>query len=63
MQTLVQKWRENGVNFILCATATVPLFFALALPRRAPPFFIRASGASAQHWAKDNVVVVGWVLL
>ena len=35
MQNLVRKWR---------ATATVPLFFTLAPPRRAPPFSVRASG-------------------
>ena len=29
------------------ATATAPLFFTLAPPRRAPPFLVRASGAVA----------------
>ena len=29
------------------ATATVPLFFTLAPPRRAPPFLVSVSGAVA----------------
>ena len=33
--------------FYFRATATAPLFFALALPRRAPPFSVCASGVVA----------------
>ena len=46
MQNLVRKWRGNGANFFR-ATATVPLFFTLVPPRRAPAFLVRASGAVA----------------
>ena len=30
------------------ATATAPLFFTLAPPRRVPPFLVRASGVVAR---------------
>ena len=40
------KWWELA-SFYLHATATAPLFFALAPPRRAPPFSVHASGAVA----------------
>ena len=43
---MAQKWRELA-SFYFRATATAPLFFALALPRRAPTFSVRASGAVA----------------
>ena len=29
------------------------IFFNFAPPRRTPPFLVRASGASAQHWKKE----------
>ena len=43
-------WLENVAEmapFIFRTTATAPLFFTLAPPRRAPPFTVRASGAVA----------------
>ena len=46
MQTLIRKWHEL-TPFYFRTTATAPLFFTLAPPRRAPPFLVRASGAVA----------------
>ena len=46
MQNLVRKWRGIA-SFYFHATATAPLFFALAPPRPTPPFPVRASGAVA----------------
>ena len=46
MQNLVLKWRELAPLFFR-ATATSPLFFTSAPPRRAPSFSVRASGAVA----------------
>ena len=46
MQNLVRKWRKLA-PFYFRATATVPLFFVLAPPRRATPFSVRTSGAVA----------------
>ena len=52
---MVRKWHELA-PFYFRASATAPLYFALAPQRRAPPFSVRASGevslksgASAQH--------------
>ena len=45
MQNLVRKWRELSPFFRV--TATAPLFFTLAPPRRATPFSVRASGGEA----------------
>ena len=47
----MQNWFENGaemaqISVILFSRhCTVPLFFVLAPPRRAPPFSVNASGA------------------
>ena len=46
MLNLVRKWRELAPLFFR-ATATSPLFFTSAPPRRAPSFSVRASGAVA----------------
>ena len=48
---MVRKWRELA-PFYFRATATAPLFFTLAPPRRAPPFSVRASGAVALKGAQ-----------
>ena len=43
---MAQKWRKLA-PFYFRATATDPLFFVLAPPRRATPFSVRTSGAVA----------------
>ena len=43
---MARKWRELA-PFYFPATATAPLFFALAPPQRSPPFSVHASGAVA----------------
>ena len=44
---MARKWRKLA-PFFSRATATAPLFFTLATPRRVPPFSVRASGAVAR---------------
>ena len=67
MQNLVWNWRELP-SFYFCATATTPLFFALAPPRRAPPFTVHTSGAVALKVAqvpsttKQNIRLKIWSL-
>ena len=43
---MARKWRKLA-PFYFRATATDPLFFVLAPPRRATPFSVRTSGAVA----------------
>ena len=45
------QWRELAPLYFR-ATAIATLFFALAPPRRAPPFSVRASGAVALKMAQ-----------
>ena len=66
MHNLVQKCAEMAR---ISATATAPLFFKLAPPRRAPPFLVRDSGAvllkvvyvpSTDHMSKNNVKLLNF---
>ena len=43
---MARKWQELA-PFYFRATATAPLFLAIAPPRRGPPFSVRTSGAVA----------------
>ena len=46
MHNLARKWRELA-PLLFRATATAPLLFTLAPPRRVSPFLVRTSGAGA----------------
>ena len=57
---MARKWRELA-PFFLRATGTAPLFLALAPPRRATPFLVRASGAVVRwryKWRKCPALAI-----